>query len=190
MQLCFVGRATLAGRPTRPSSAKFSSAFLSSNPCARRLVEVPFQLDWPYWVEDPDFDLEFHIRATAIPSPGGLEQLRTVKPAVADPPGFGVVERDDLVAPIAQSPDDPVELGDRPRLCEIAEVHDGGERALLVLGEVGAVECLEGLPGGGQAGVGLEDGDEPGEGFGFEVVGPSGATGRNGPGTPRDQTPG
>jgi WS/DGAT/MGAT family acyltransferase len=35
-----------------------------------RLVEVPFNLDLPYWVEDPDFDLDFHIRETAVPPPG------------------------------------------------------------------------------------------------------------------------
>ena len=27
-----------------------------------RLVEVPLGLDYPYWVEDEDFDLDFHVR--------------------------------------------------------------------------------------------------------------------------------
>jgi diacylglycerol O-acyltransferase / wax synthase len=40
-----------------------------------RLVEVPFNLDLPYWVEDPDFDLEFHIRETAVPPPGDERQV-------------------------------------------------------------------------------------------------------------------
>lgn len=44
-------------------------------PLRRRLVEVPLQLDHPYWVEDPDFDLEFHVRDTAIPPPGTDEKL-------------------------------------------------------------------------------------------------------------------
>jgi diacylglycerol O-acyltransferase len=35
-----------------------------------RLVGVPFGLDHPYWVEDPDFDLDFHIRESAVPPPG------------------------------------------------------------------------------------------------------------------------
>src|SRR5215208_6925420 len=39
-------------------------------PLRRRLVDVPFGLDLPYWVEDPDFDLDFHIRETAVPPPG------------------------------------------------------------------------------------------------------------------------
>jgi diacylglycerol O-acyltransferase / wax synthase len=38
-------------------------------------VDVPFGLDHPYWVEDPDFDLDFHIRETAVPPPGGKRQL-------------------------------------------------------------------------------------------------------------------
>lgn len=40
-----------------------------------RLAEVPFGLDHPYWVEDPDFDLDFHIRETAVPPPGDEHQL-------------------------------------------------------------------------------------------------------------------
>lgn len=41
----------------------------------RRLMTVPMGLDHPYWIEDPDFDLEFHVRQTAVPSPGTDEQL-------------------------------------------------------------------------------------------------------------------
>lgn len=44
-------------------------------PLRRRLVEVPLGLDHPYWIEDPDFDLDYHVRHTAIPPPGGNEQL-------------------------------------------------------------------------------------------------------------------
>jgi WS/DGAT/MGAT family acyltransferase len=40
-----------------------------------RLVNVPFGLDLPYWVEDPDFDIDFHIRESAIPPPGDDRQL-------------------------------------------------------------------------------------------------------------------
>ena len=41
----------------------------------RRLVEVPFDLDLPYWIEDPDFDLDFHLRHVAVPPPGDRVQL-------------------------------------------------------------------------------------------------------------------
>jgi WS/DGAT/MGAT family acyltransferase len=40
-----------------------------------KLVNVPLGLDLPYWVEDPDFDLDFHIRESAIPPPGDDHQL-------------------------------------------------------------------------------------------------------------------
>ena len=41
----------------------------------RRLVTVPLGLDHPYWIDDPDFDIEFHIRELALPSPGSDTQL-------------------------------------------------------------------------------------------------------------------
>ncbi|HVF32682.1 MAG TPA: wax ester/triacylglycerol synthase family O-acyltransferase [Acidimicrobiales bacterium] len=44
-------------------------------PFRRRLVEVPFQLHHPLWVEDPDFDLDYHMRRAALPAPGGEEEL-------------------------------------------------------------------------------------------------------------------
>jgi WS/DGAT/MGAT family acyltransferase len=47
-------------------------------PFRRKLVEVPLGLDHPYWIEDEDFDLEFHVRHTAIPAPGTDQQLATL----------------------------------------------------------------------------------------------------------------
>jgi diacylglycerol O-acyltransferase len=44
-------------------------------PFRRRLVEVPLGIDHPYWIEDPDFNLDFHIRDTAVPPPGDDRQL-------------------------------------------------------------------------------------------------------------------
>jgi WS/DGAT/MGAT family acyltransferase len=46
-------------------------------PLRRRLVEVPLGLDHPSWVDDPDFDLDFHVRHTAVPPPGSDAQLAT-----------------------------------------------------------------------------------------------------------------
>src|ERR687885_1273229 len=44
-------------------------------PMRWRLAEVPFGLDYPYWVDDQDFDLDFHVRELALPSPGSDQQL-------------------------------------------------------------------------------------------------------------------
>jgi diacylglycerol O-acyltransferase / wax synthase len=41
----------------------------------QRLVRVPFDIDYPYWIEDPDFDLEYHVRHVALPKPGDRRQL-------------------------------------------------------------------------------------------------------------------
>ena len=44
-------------------------------PLRRRIVEVPMQLDHPYWIEDPDFDLDYHLRENSIPPPGDDRKL-------------------------------------------------------------------------------------------------------------------
>ena len=41
----------------------------------RRLVESPLNLDLPYWIEDPEFDLIHHVRHRALPRPGNDRQL-------------------------------------------------------------------------------------------------------------------
>jgi WS/DGAT/MGAT family acyltransferase len=41
----------------------------------QRMVRVPMDLDHPYWIEDPDFDLDFHVRHVALPKPGNWRQL-------------------------------------------------------------------------------------------------------------------
>lgn len=46
-------------------------------PRYRKVVRfVPLQLGRPVWVDDPHFRLEYHVRHTALPSPGGEEELR------------------------------------------------------------------------------------------------------------------
>lgn len=47
-------------------------------PLRRRLVEVPLGLDLPYWIDDPNFDIDFHVRHHAVPAPGTPEQLSDV----------------------------------------------------------------------------------------------------------------
>ncbi|HEX8073864.1 MAG TPA: wax ester/triacylglycerol synthase family O-acyltransferase [Thermoleophilaceae bacterium] len=42
----------------------------------QKLAFPRFQAGRPVWVDDPTFNLEYHIRHTALPSPGSLDQLR------------------------------------------------------------------------------------------------------------------
>ncbi|QLL09883.1 WS/DGAT/MGAT family O-acyltransferase [Mycobacterium vicinigordonae] len=41
----------------------------------RRLTELPGGLHMPYWVDDPNFDLEYHVRHIGLPQPGDWRQL-------------------------------------------------------------------------------------------------------------------
>lgn len=55
-------------------------------PFRRRLVEVPLGLHHPLWVEDPDFNLDWHLRHIDLPAPGGRSELtRLVADLVAIP---------------------------------------------------------------------------------------------------------
>jgi WS/DGAT/MGAT family acyltransferase len=42
----------------------------------QRLAFVPFDQGRPVWVDDPHFNAAYHVRHTALPAPGGDDQLR------------------------------------------------------------------------------------------------------------------
>ncbi len=69
-------------RPRRMDGCVFATSCATSNSrlhlakCfRRRLVEVPGDTDHPYWIEDKNFDLEFHVRHVALPPPGDWTQF-------------------------------------------------------------------------------------------------------------------
>src|SRR5579862_3892193 len=41
----------------------------------RKLLNVPLGLDQPYWIDDAEFDIEYHVREIALPRPGSDSQL-------------------------------------------------------------------------------------------------------------------
>lgn len=41
----------------------------------RRIYHVPFELDYPYWISDEHFDIEYHIRHGRLPHPADWRQL-------------------------------------------------------------------------------------------------------------------
>jgi hypothetical protein len=42
----------------------------------QRVVFVPFRQGRPVWIDESQFDLEYHVRHTALPAPGGEEELK------------------------------------------------------------------------------------------------------------------
>jgi WS/DGAT/MGAT family acyltransferase len=64
-------------RPRQAEMLDHLRARLSCVPRYRqRLAQPPFALGKPYWVDDPDFNLAYHVRHTALPTPGGAQELR------------------------------------------------------------------------------------------------------------------
>ncbi|MFM8381062.1 MAG: wax ester/triacylglycerol synthase domain-containing protein, partial [Actinomycetota bacterium] len=61
--------------PFEAVRARFGAMVGRVEPLRRRLVEVPFGLDHPYWVDDPDFDLDYHVRHLGLAPPGADDQL-------------------------------------------------------------------------------------------------------------------
>ncbi|MEU7140048.1 wax ester/triacylglycerol synthase family O-acyltransferase [Nocardia sp. NPDC046473] len=62
-------------------------ARLSLVPRYRRKVrEIPFALGRPVWVEDSQFDITYHIRRSALPTPGTDEQLHELVARLASRP--------------------------------------------------------------------------------------------------------
>lgn len=55
--------------------ALYASRLHLAPPFRRRLVEVPLGLNHPIWIEDPDFDLDWHLRRVRVPTPGGMREL-------------------------------------------------------------------------------------------------------------------
>jgi diacylglycerol O-acyltransferase len=61
--------------PYQAAYERFDALLGRLEPMRRRLVEVPLKLDHPYWIDDPDFDLNFHVRHLGLAPPGGDDQL-------------------------------------------------------------------------------------------------------------------
>ena len=55
----------------------------------RKLVTVPWNLDQPYWIEDPDFNIEYHVRASSPGARTASAAIRTTCVASAPSAGRG-----------------------------------------------------------------------------------------------------
>ncbi len=62
--------------PSHEETLAFLAGRLPAVPRYRqKLRTVPLRLGRPVWVDDPNFDLRYHVRRTALPAPGGDQQL-------------------------------------------------------------------------------------------------------------------
>ncbi|MBV9000038.1 MAG: wax ester/triacylglycerol synthase family O-acyltransferase [Solirubrobacterales bacterium] len=52
----------------------------------QKLSTPPLETGRPLWVDDPDFNLEYHVRHTALPTPGTEEQLFLLAARIASQP--------------------------------------------------------------------------------------------------------
>ena len=92
-QFGHVGSVTLYDPSTTPGGSLYDVMRKSISermhilpPFRRRLVQVPLGLDHPYWIEDPHFDLDFHLRHIAVPPPGTNLQLSELVSRIAGRP--------------------------------------------------------------------------------------------------------
>ena len=65
--------------PSREDSLSHIAERLHLVPRYRQKLAVPrFEMGRPLWVDDPSFNLEYHVRHTALPHPGTEDQLRAL----------------------------------------------------------------------------------------------------------------
>ncbi len=52
----------------------------------QKLINVPIGLGNPYWVDDPDFDINLHLHHAALPKPGDWKSLRKLTSKIFSQP--------------------------------------------------------------------------------------------------------
>lgn len=52
----------------------------------KRLLNVPLNLDYPYWVDDPNFDIDLHINRLRLPEPANWKTLREMTSSIFSSP--------------------------------------------------------------------------------------------------------
>jgi diacylglycerol O-acyltransferase / wax synthase len=55
-------------------------------PLRYQLVEIPFKFHHPMWQQNPDIDLDYHVRQVQVPAPGGRRELDRVIGEIASTP--------------------------------------------------------------------------------------------------------
>src|SRR4051794_26835777 len=65
--------------PSREEFLDHMAGRLDQVPRYRQKLAFPrFQMGRPFWIDDPHFNPDYHVRHTALPAPGSVEQLRSL----------------------------------------------------------------------------------------------------------------
>jgi len=83
-----VGGLLILDREAEPGRLRDDFARLATGyPRMRqRVVDAPCNLAFPEWVEDDQFDLDYHLRTIAVPAPGSMpDLLESLGPLLATP---------------------------------------------------------------------------------------------------------
>ena len=64
----------------------FSGRLHLLDPLRYRLVGIPWRLHHPMWLEDCDVDVDYHLRRTHVPAPGGRRELDQIVGDIASTP--------------------------------------------------------------------------------------------------------
>jgi diacylglycerol O-acyltransferase / wax synthase len=65
--------------PTREQFTRHIESRLDLVPRYRQKLAFPrFEMGRPFWIDDPRFNIDYHVRHTALPAPGSMEQLRGI----------------------------------------------------------------------------------------------------------------
>ena len=63
--------------PSREDFVEHIESRLGLVPRYRQKLAFPrFEMGRPFWVDDPQFNIDYHVRHTALPAPGSIDQLR------------------------------------------------------------------------------------------------------------------
>lgn len=73
--MLFDGAGFRGSNPYAAVRSHFETCARRLPPLYRRLVEVPFGLDRPYWIDAGEVDIDFHVRHIGVPPPGSTVQL-------------------------------------------------------------------------------------------------------------------
>src|SRR5437762_576477 len=72
--------------PRQRTHDKLATARALTPRLRQKVVSAPLRIVPPEWVDDPDFDLDYHIRSVAVPEPGGTRELLDLAATLADAP--------------------------------------------------------------------------------------------------------